>query len=136
MVAGRRWRGAVAPQAQGSSALRSESGEANLVLAHEWIGTEWLERWRGQWHGVESGDGVGSVSSGEAAGARGSCARRQERAVWSDTGARRQVWSGARRMSGHLAGAGVQAPSRRKQRGEKWSEGNLVIKLKFKNSSL
>ena len=92
MVAGRRWRGAVAPQAQGSSALRSESGEANLVLAHEWIGTEWLERWRGQWHGVESGDGVGGVSSGEAAGARGTGWRAPARGKEGGVESGRDAW--------------------------------------------
>ena len=50
-------------------------------------------------------------------------------------GARRRVWSGVRRMSGHLAGAGVQAPSRRKQRGRREGDvgdGRFVNKLKFK----
>ena len=38
-------------------------------------------------------------------------------------------------MSGHLAGAGVQAPSRRKQRGRREGDvgdGRFVNKLKFK----
>jgi len=50
-------------------------------------------------------------------------------------GAREVEWMGVLRVAGHLAGAGVQAPSRQKQRGRREGDvgdGRFLNKLNFK----
>ena len=81
---------------------------------------------------AESGDDVRGVSSRAAVGVRvvhGSC---QRGAGFAETRGAERFGSGARRV---VDGAGVQAPSRRKQRGMREGDvgdGRFVNKLNFK----
>jgi len=65
---------------------------------------------------VESGDGVRLRVARRGCGARGSCARRQEGAVWSDTGAEEAVLAWARRVGGQWPCRRRDDDERREQR--------------------
>ena len=87
---------------------------------------------------VESGNGetttFDGVSRGGAPGARGTLVQRQRGGRDGGFG---QSSTRGRLVAAPAYGVGTASPRReRKQRRERWSEGNLVIKLKFKNSSL
>ena len=84
---------------------------------------------------VESGDGVRRRVVQRGVGARGSRARCQKRAVSGETGGVRgevELAGGASR-AWRVADAGGERRHGEKQRGERWSEGRLVNKAKFKN---